>query len=51
MTNILQASEENTINTTEVELTNEEMEKAQGGSLFQKCCSGTHLPEVTIELW
>jgi type VI protein secretion system component Hcp len=25
--------------------------KASSGKLFETCCKGTHIPEVTIELW
>ena len=31
------------------ELSEAEAEKAKGGGIFQACCKGTHIPEVTIE--
>jgi hypothetical protein len=51
-TNILQQSEEyDRSNATQGELTSDEMAKIHGGSLYEACCKGTHIPDVVIELW
>jgi hypothetical protein len=32
------------------ELTSDEMAKVHGGTLFEACCKGTHIPNLVIEL-